>query len=359
MTSKTPLSKENDENRPLNSNSKSKPLNSNSKNLLTTTNQKNSPLLERKHIKTNLVNKINGKNQQLTTADKTATTTLDKQQQQKRTSSSNEKRLSNEKILIKTLERRLSNEKAAIKSLERRLSNEKTINERRLSNEKSIKTNSINNKQQSNKNKTFEKPQQPIKSNSSSNDKLTQSKLVSNSTDKLVQSKSITNSTDKLSIQQQQPIQTKLTSVLNDKQQQITKLVNDKQPLKIVGEDLTKNRLIIENELLKLKFLNVRCELKLRKQNQLVNELVKNMFNLINNKRDNCLELKKELSLKETLLFLIKLSNQSIELLKVVDLDKIEIYLNSISNIIKSSLSTCKCIGMKNAKNINGNIYIN
>ena len=192
------------------------------------------------------------------------------------------------------------------------------------------------------------------------NDKQQQQQKTRLSNDKpqLQQQKSTSSSNDN------KPL--KVISVLNnDKQQQQSNQIKQsvfEKPTKTLvinlNEDLTKNRLVIEHELLKLKYLILKCETKLRKQNQSVIEIVKHIFNLIRLKQANCLQLEQELALKETLLFLLKLSEESLQLLKDIDLGRLEAYLNLVFNLINSALSSVKIIDLKNAKNINGKLDI-
>ena len=144
----------------------------------------------------------------------------------------------------------------------------------------------------------------------------------------------------------------------NDKHQQVVKQSVIDRPTKSLAvnlnEDLSKNRLAIENDLLKLEFLNLKCEAKLRKQNQAVIEIVRSVFKLIELKRENCLELEQQLAFKETLLFLLKLSEESTALLVGVDLKSLELYLDLVRNIIDGALSSVKVLDLEGGRSLNG-----
>ena len=284
----------NDENRPLNSIGKSPSV----KKHATTERTKTSPVLKRKQVKTNLVNKIT-KSNVLTT----------------KSQSSNE----NKPRTVTNEQRRLSNDRKL------------QVEHRRLSSEKAMKVTD----------------KQPIKSNDvekgSAVCKLNESKSKATSV-----STQLTNRSDKPT-----------TDKPNDKpHQQVAKPSVIDRPTKSqavnLNEDLNKNRLAIENDLLKLKYLNLKCETKLRKQNQSVIEIVRSVFDLIELKREHCLKLEQQLTLKETLLFLLQLSEQSAELLKGADLQRLEHYLTLVSNIVSGALSSVKVVDLQGARSING-----
>ena len=347
----------NDENKPINSKTKSinsKQINkSNSKYVNSakhTNNQANgtrSP--DRKQIKTNLVNKINNAKNPLASRNQLVN---DKQEIATDLISA-ERRLSNEKSTIDrprlSNERRLSNEKLTVTKtapIDRQLIRPRLSNERRLSNEKLTVT------------KTAPIDRQLIRPRLSnerrlSNEKLTVSKTVPidkqscrtndkqmRTTDKVQLKSTICGSNDKLN---QAP---------NHQYKQ------SDRPTKLLAinlnEDQPKSRLTIENELLRLKYLNVKCESKLRRQQQTIGEIVKTVFHLIGTRQECCLQLKQQLVVKESLAFLAKLSEESVLLLRGVDVKKLEIYLALVSNIINSALSSVKVIDLKNGQNING-----
>lgn len=277
---------------------------------------RNSPALERKQVKTNLVNKIT-KSNVLTT--KSQLTNENKPLGSRAATSSND-------------QRRLSNEP-------RRLSNDRKlpVEQRRLSNEKATKA--IYN----------DKP--PIKSNG-----VEKASGVCNGKQTNESKCKTTSVSTQLTERGDKPNADKA----NDKQphQQVAKQSVIDRPTKSqavnLNEDLSKNRLAIENDFLKLKFLNLKCEAKLRKQHQTVIEIVRSVFDLIELKREHCLELKQQLTLKETLLFLLQLSEESAALLRGADLKRLELYLTLVSNIINGALSSVNVVDLEGARSING-----
>lgn len=249
-----------------------------------------------------------------------------------------------------------SNTKTLIRSTAKKLKNSPSLERKQQ-----IKTNLVE-KIENFKNPLAIKSEQPLKT--------TERRLSSEKSTKIMNNKPIRSrlsSERRLSSEKSTAIEKQIKKN-NDKQindrldqqlinQPIKQSVIDK-PTKSsninLNDDQHKNRLAVENELVKLKFFNSRIEIKLRKHNQTVVEIVKDIYNLIKSKRDHCLELKQQLVLKETLFFLLELIENNQMILKDADLNKLELYLTSVSNTLNSALSTFKINNLKNAGNING-----